>query len=263
MQSSAVIFTLCLGLVLANPLGDKNQRIVNGEIAERDQFPYAVGLLTPTGICGASLISANYVLTAAQCINGFTSVTVVLGSTRIFDVMDEGQIRMEATVLKVHPGYEIAPDIFDVGLIQLPQSVSDLRPIRLPNLRQVEASFTGQQATVVGWGSTSNNGPQSMDLRFTRSTVISVTSCRLGLPTQQITDNHICTESSESAPCQGDYGSPLTIVDVDGITKQVGVFSFTSILGCESNRPSVYTRMSSYLQWIGDNSDVDIREGFD
>ncbi|XP_062549426.1 collagenase-like [Armigeres subalbatus] len=260
MQCIALFLTLCLGLALASPL---NERIVNGDIAERGQFPYAVGLLLPTGVCGASLVSANYVLTAAQCINGLTSVTVVLGSTRIFDVLDEGQIRLEATVLKVHPGFEIAPDIFDVGLIQLPQSVPDFTPIRLPNLRQVDATFVGQQATIIGWGSTSNNGPQSMDLRYIRLQIISVISCRLGLPTQQITDNHICTDSSASAPCQGDYGGPLTLVDSDGITKQVGVFSFSSVLGCESNRPSVFTRMASYLQWIGDNSDVDIREGFE
>lgn len=261
MKGSVVIFTLCLALVSAGAV--QNKRIVNGEIAERGQFPYAVGIFTPTGICGGSLVSANYVLTAAQCIHGLQQVTVVLGSTRMFDLTDEDQIRMDSTVLKVHPGYEIAAGIFDVGLIQLPQAVPQLRPIRLPNLRQADATFNGQQATIVGWGSTSNNGPQSSDLRFTRTQVISVTSCRLGLPTQQITDNHICTDSSSSAPCQGDYGSPLTIVDVDGITTQIGVFTFSSVLGCESNRPSVYTRMSSYLQWIGDNSDVQIREGFD
>ncbi|XP_058837330.1 collagenase-like [Topomyia yanbarensis] len=262
MRSPIAAISLCITLVLAGPL-EKDRRIHNGELAEPDQFPYAVGLIVPSGICGGSLVSANYVLTAAQCIANLESAIVVLGSTRIFDQSDENQIRLEATSFTIHPGYEIAGEIFDVGLIRLPQSVSNVRPIRLPNRRQVEATFVGQQATVVGWGRISQSGPQSENLLFARSPVISVASCRMGLPTQQITDNHICTNSENNAPCQGDFGSPLTVVDVDGITTQIGVFSFNSVLGCQSNRPAVFSRMSSYLNWIGDNSDVVIRDNFE
>ncbi|XP_058457238.1 collagenase-like [Malaya genurostris] len=258
---TAVVSSLFVISVLAGPV-EKNQRIFNGEVAAPGQFPYLVGLITSIGICGGSLISANYVLTAAQCIVELESVTVVIGSTRIFDQTDEGQIRLKATNLIVHPGYEIAGEMFDVGLIQLPQSVTNVRPIRLPNLRQAEATFVGQQATVAGWGATGQGEPQSEDLLFVRSAVVSVASCRLSLPTQQITDNHICANSDSNSPCKGDYGSPLTIVDVDGITTQIGVFSLNSVLGCQSNRPAVYSRMSSYLTWIGDNSDVVIAEDF-
>ncbi|XP_053687236.1 serine protease 53-like [Sabethes cyaneus] len=217
------IFVVCLYAVLVQTTPvEKEQRIHNGQMAEPGQFPYAAGLILATGICGGSLISPNYVLTAAQCIVNVEKVTVVLGSTRIFDQTDENQVRLEATQLLVHPGYEIAGEIFDVGLVQLPSTVTIYRPIRLPNLRQVDATFVGQEATVIGWGFVGNSGPQSPDLLFARMPVVSVVSCRLSLPTQQITDNHICTNSELSAPCSQDYGSPLTVVDVDGITTQIG-----------------------------------------
>lgn len=262
MKSLVLTLAVCIALAFATPV-EKDRRIFNGELAEAGQFPYAVGLILPSGICGGSLVSPNYVLTAAQCIARINSATVIISSLRIFDVEDPGQIRVEANQFLIHPGYEIAPTIFDVGLIRLPQAVTSVRPIRLPNLRQVDATFVGQQATIVGWGSIGNNAAQSSDLRFARSAVITTLSCRTGLPTQQITDQHICTSSENNSPCRGDYGGPLTVTDADGITTQIGMFSFNSVLGCESNRPAVYTRMSSYLTWIGDNSDVEIRDNFD
>lgn len=49
-------------------------RIVGGVEADRHQFPYQVGLVTHlatgNGFCGGSLVSKNYVLTAAHCIDG-------------------------------------------------------------------------------------------------------------------------------------------------------------------------------------------------
>lgn len=49
-------------------------RIVGGQEADRHQFPYQVGLVlhlaTGNGWCGGSLISRNYVMTAAHCIDG-------------------------------------------------------------------------------------------------------------------------------------------------------------------------------------------------
>lgn len=47
-------------------------RISGGNEAERHQFPYQVGVVTHltsgNGFCGGSLISANYVMTAAHCL---------------------------------------------------------------------------------------------------------------------------------------------------------------------------------------------------
>ncbi|XP_055526959.1 serine protease 3-like [Wyeomyia smithii] len=103
------ILLVSVTFVLAHPSSiEKEQRINNGETAEPGQFPYAVGLILPSGICGGSMISQNYVLTAAQCIHGIERATVVLGSTQIFDQTDENQVRLEATEFLIHPGYEIA-----------------------------------------------------------------------------------------------------------------------------------------------------------
>lgn len=189
----------------------------------------------------------------------------MLGGLRINEANEPGAVRITVTDFIIHPQYEAEPDVFDVALVRLPLPVpfsDNIRPVRLPNLRQVEATFNGQQATVTGWGRFGEGTANSEVLRFGRSQVISTLACRLSLPTNTILDQHVCTDGANSSPCQGDVGAPLTIVDADGITTQIGVFSFISILGCESGRAAVHTRMSSYLTWIGDNSDVEIRDGF-
>lgn len=51
-----------------------NGRIVGGFEATRHQFPYQVGLVlhltSGNSFCGGSLVSKNYVMTAAHCLDG-------------------------------------------------------------------------------------------------------------------------------------------------------------------------------------------------
>lgn len=58
----------------------------------------------------------------------------------------------------------------------------------------------------------------------------------------------------------GDEGSPLLLLEADGSWTQIGIFSYQFSLGCDRGWPPVYTRVTSYLDWIASNSDVVIRE---
>lgn len=49
---------------------------------------------------------------------------------------------------------------------------------------------------------------------------------------------------------QYDAGGPLVVQGDDGVWTQIGVASFESDLGCFRGYPSVYTRVTEYLQWI-------------
>ncbi|XP_052897694.1 collagenase-like [Anopheles moucheti] len=245
-------------------------RVVGGDLASVGQFPYSVGLITHstsifTGRCAASLISANYILTAASCVQSATSAFAYIGGLRIDDQSEPGRERLLVERFILHSSFVEGGENFDVALGDLPRSVAfndRIRPIRLPNRRQVQASFAGQLGTVFGWGRFGSGISNSAELRFGRSEIITNLACRLNLPTNTIADAHMCTDGALSSPCAGDNGAPLTIMDADGITTQVGVFSFNSVLGCDAGRAAVYTRLSAYLDWIGANSDVIIREDF-
>ena len=56
---------------------------------------------------------------------------------------------------------------------------------------------------------------------------------------------------------EGDSGGPLTI-DIHGARTQVGVVSFGSAKGCEKGFPGVFARVTHFLKWIQQNSDVEI-----
>lgn len=193
-----------------------------------------------------------------------------MGGLRLQDSSEPGQVRMTITQFIVHNGFIEGTDDFDVAFAVLPIPITfteTIRPVRLPNRRQVESTFVGQQGTFMGWGRFGEGTTNSDVLRFGRSQVITNISCRLSLPTNPILDENICTDgfdaaANRGAPCQGDSGAPLTITDADGLTTLIGVFSFHSILGCDSGRATVYTRMSAYLDWIENNSDVVIRDNF-
>lgn len=52
-------------------------RIINGQHAQPNQFPWHVAITgvhqnSQLALCGGALISANHVLTSAQCVNGPT-----------------------------------------------------------------------------------------------------------------------------------------------------------------------------------------------
>jgi len=55
---------------------------------------------------------------------------------------------------------------------------------------------------------------------------------------------------------QGDSGGPLVFREDDGNYTEVGVVSFGHIDGCEKGYPGVFTRVTSYLDWIQTNTDI-------
>ncbi|XP_062540752.1 transmembrane protease serine 9-like [Armigeres subalbatus] len=275
MKSLIAIVLLLVAVATASVVPQKEERIIGGSIASAGQFPYAVGLITRinvlmSGQCAGSLLSNRFILTSASCVSGIQSAVAVIGGLNINDASEAGQVRQTVTQFIVHNGYIEGTDDFDVAFAVLPIPISftdNIRPVRLPNRRQVEATFVGQQGTFMGWGRFGDGTSNSDVLRFGRSQVITNLSCRLSLPTNSILDEHICTEGLDTtagrgSPCQGDSGAPLTVVDADGITTLVGVFSFHSILGCDGGRAAVFTRISAYLDWIQNNSDIVIQDNF-
>nr|CAH7727304.1 unnamed protein product [Callosobruchus chinensis] len=65
----------------------------------------------------------------------------------------------------------------------------------------------------------------------------------------QITNTQLCTDLwKKQAFCAGDSGGPLVVDDL-----QVGIVSFNVAFGCSAGWPGVYTRVTSYLDWISDN----------
>ncbi|XP_053687248.1 collagenase-like [Sabethes cyaneus] len=270
-----LVLPFLAALASVNIAFERNQRIIGSELATSGQFPYAVGIITQinplfNGRCSGSLLSTSYILTSAACLMGIVSAVAVLGALRINDPTEPETLRVTVRQFIRHSGYELDGENFDIALIVLPSAITftdKIQPIRLPNRQKTEDALVGQQGTFVGWGEFGEGNVLSPDLRFGRAPVITNMACTVSLPTRTILDEHICTSGfndtdSQSSPCRGDSGAPLTVLGEDGIPTQIGLFTFHSSFGCITRLPAVFTRLSSYLDWIEENSDVEVGAGF-
>lgn len=76
MQSKLILVLIGLvSAVVAVPLNEEpSPYIIDGEVVGPKDVPFAVGIMLHRpqnpGFCGGSLISRNYVLTAASCLTG-------------------------------------------------------------------------------------------------------------------------------------------------------------------------------------------------
>jgi secreted trypsin-like serine protease len=60
----------------------------------------------------------------------------------------------------------------------------------------------------------------------------------------------------------GDTGGPA-VIDAETNPVHVGIISFVSVHGCESGRPSEYTRIAHYTDWNIDNSEMSFTNIYD
>ncbi|XP_067003046.2 trypsin-1 [Anabrus simplex] len=240
----------CLGSALP-PRPRLDGRIVGGSSADIKNFPYQLSLQSwGSHICGASIISENWALTAAHCVSGSSASRFSLRagtSTR-----GSGGSVHQASQIIAHPNYDLRTIDYDYALIKVssPFSLgSNVAIVALPS--QGEAVADGTNSVVTGWGSTSEGGWSASTLQQVTVPVVSNSECNSAYG-GGITDRMICagyTAGGKDA-CQGDSGGPLV---ANG--KLQGIVSWG--YGCaQPNYPGVYSRVATARDWIKSNSGI-------
>ncbi|CAH1637193.1 unnamed protein product [Spodoptera littoralis] len=255
---------------------------IGGHDTEPGEFPHmgALGWKAATGTwvfkCGSSLISSKFVLTAGHCSQASirdTSIAdpvpkiVRLGDKNIADVYSHGVLPTDAKILKiiVHPKYSPPKKYYDIALVELEKNVRFTKFIQPACLwNNFDTSALGTEAMLTGWGVVETNGRKtSPELQEAVVDLIDSETCdRLLRPSCNrnwcgVRKEQLCAGKLEGGvdACQGDSGGPLQVqipipITTEGLMHYVvGVTSFG--IGCAlPNLPGIYTRVSSFLDWI-------------
>lgn len=136
-------------------------RIVNGNVATNQQFPWFVSVRAYTSrglqsVCGGSLLNKEWVLTAAHCVHGYTTFNLGFGSRNL----NRPFISLTSQHFIEHRHYNQHTLNNDIALIKLPMPIiftQFVQSIRLPTLSQaISGKFHSDQARVCGYGRTSD-----------------------------------------------------------------------------------------------------------
>jgi len=233
--------------------GTKNEKIVGGVEATPNSFPWAVIVLIDSSyICGGSIISRSWVLTAAHCTVG--STFLIQAGVHNINQVETNKIEITSTVAIQHENYNDDSLANDVALIRLPSPLTFndyIRPICLSDFTASGGFFT----TAMGWGVTSDDGGSiSAVLRVVDELPV-MENADCNAIYNIVNSGTLCVDTSGGRGiCGGDSGGALALQDKDGQWFQVGVTSFRASAGCEVGLPAGFARVESYLDWIMTNT---------
>ncbi len=230
-----------------------NNHIVGGVDGDITQAPWQVSLQSAQGqhFCGGSIVAANWVITAAHCVDGGAPAQIMAGSTLL---SQPGQVVPVTRAISA-PGYTDPTVGKDFALLELTTpltldgvNVKAIRPV-LESDVAAGATNPGVLSTVTGWGTLVEGGQNIPDvLQTVQVPLVSLQDASADYGLQLTADQLAAGVRGVGGKdaCQGDSGGPLVVAGPGGEMLLAGVVSWGN--GCaRADFPGLYARVSSFI----------------
>jgi uncharacterized protein (TIGR03382 family) len=222
--------TILASLLVAAPAvaGTLNSPILGGTPATLGQYPSVVLVEVGGGLCTGTLVTKDWVLTAAHCVSpaevGLPNQAAVTASVKVhFNTVNAAQsagtVVLAADTIP-DPMFNVANlGSYDSGLIKLKTPVTDITPV--PVNFDAALAPVGIMVTMVGFGATAQGGGGSIGVEYVVTQTSVSCSGNAGLDKDLLCFN----QTNGKGKCQGDSGGP-SFAMVGGKLLEVGITSF-------------------------------------
>jgi len=234
-------------------------KIVGGEAAPDHAWGWIVSLqLNDVHRCGASLLTYEYAVTAAHCVddvlNNPSALSILAGTNYLNSTSSTNSQRRTIAKIYIHPNFDPVTIVNDVAILQFStlsaSPNASLAFICLPTAYQ-DPFDVGTNLVAIGWGvtyqgsSTVSNYLQQVTVQAYSSTSADCVQGGIINSTLQFCAG---VNGGGKDTCQGDSGGPL-MAFVDNRWVLAGLTSSGD--GCaQAGYPGLYTRVSTFVPYI-------------
>ncbi|XP_044143543.1 coagulation factor X-like [Bufo gargarizans] len=230
------------------------ERIVGGTDCKFGECPWQAVLFSEDDepFCGGTILSSQFILTAAHCMNQTKYFKVIVGEINTREKDGTESVHKVDKII-IHPKFVRLTYDFDIAVVKLKDAINftvNIIPACLPDPDFAEQVLMNErQAMVSGFGRLHERGLQATKLQMLHVPYISRQTCKESSKFT-ITENMFCAgyDKEVKDACQGDSGGPH-------VTPYKDTYFVTGIVswgeGCaQQGKYGVYTKVSKLNKWL-------------